>query len=333
VAVALLDTDEHAEAIAQWRELLRVQEKVLGPDDFQTLNTMMNLGYALAESGEYQQGEAILRRTVEGRERTLGPDKHKTLYCRYTLAMTLAAQGKVVEAEREARDIVRLNDKSQGAEREGWVRDMLGDVLDKQGRHAEAEAQIRQALRVNEKGIGSDRDETRASRGHLAKNLWYQGRNAEAESLIRELIILHEKVLGPQVYALENNVSSRLYEELTPFLCRTLLANTLRDQQKYDDAEAEYKQVIELEEKVLGPQQRDTLNACYNYAYQLVLQGKVSEAKPLADRAAKGAVKVLGANDPNTREYVKFLELLDNSQPITTPNREFHETFLLGKQT
>jgi serine/threonine protein kinase len=333
VAFALLNVDEHAEAIAQWREALTVEEKLLGPDADSTLNTMMNLGYALAESGEYQRGEAIMRRAIEGRERTLGPGKRDTLYSRYTLAMTLAAQGKLAEAEREARDIVRLNDKSTTATQSGWTRDMLGDVLDKQGRHVEAEAQIRQALRLNEKGLGADHNETRISRGHLAKNLWYQGRNAEAENVLRELIPQDEKVLGAQVYTLENNVSTRLFDELTPFLTRTLLANTLRDQQKYAEAEAEYKQVIGLEEKVMGPEQRDTLNACYNYAYQLALQGKVSEAKPFAERAAKGAVKVLGANDPSTREYVKFLQLLESGQPITMPNREFHETFLVGKQT
>lgn len=333
VAVALGDIGERAEAILLYRELLKVQEKVLGPDNHQTVTTMMNLGEALAESGEYQEGEAILRRAVEGRERTLGPNKDATLWCRYTLAMTVSAQGKVVDAEREARDIVRLNDKSEGAVRRGWVRDMLGAVLDKQGRHAEAEAQIRQALRLNEKGLGADHEESRVSRGHLAKNLWYQGRNPEAETLLRELITLHNKVLGAQIYTLDNNVSSRLYEELTPFLSRAVLANTLRDQGKYPEAEAEYKQLIELGEKALGPEQRDTLYVCYHYAYQLAQQGKRNEAKVLAERAAKGTVKVLGADDPNTREYAKFLEILEKDQPIPTSYMKFHEIFWLGKET
>jgi hypothetical protein len=105
------------------------------------------------------------------------------------------------------------------------------------------------------------------------------------------------------------------------------------DQRKYGEAEAQYKEVIQLEEKVLGPEQRDTLNAFYNYAYQLAEQGKRNEAKGLAERAAKGAAKALGANDPNTREYVKFLEILENGQPITMPQREFRESFVSGKQT
>lgn len=333
VAVALLDLGQFEEAIAQWRELLKVQEKAFGADDDATLNTMMNIGYGLAESGQYEEGEKILRRTITVQERTLGPTKYDTLYSRASLAMTLAIQGKDSEAEAEVREIVKLRDESVGADRSGWTRDVLGAVLDKQGRHEEAEQQIRQALRLNEKALGIDASATRNSRGHLAKNLWYQSKNAEAESLLRELISINEKVMGDQVYLLGNNVSSRLFEELTPFLTRAVLANTLRDQGKYPEAETEYKQLLELEEKMLGPEQHDTLYVCYHYAYQLAQQGRRNEAKALAERAAKGAVKVLGADDSNTREYAKFLEILEQDQPIPIPYMKFHEIFWVRKET
>ena len=190
------------------------------------------------------------------------------------------------------------------------------------------------ALRLNEKALGVDKPDTRDSRATLARNLWYQGRNAEAETLLRELIAANEKELGAQVYLLENNVSSRLDEldAFTPLESRTLFANTLRDQGKYAEAEAQYKQVIEAEEKVLGPEHRDTLNACYNLAYQLGQQGKRDQAKALAERAAKGAAKVLGVNDPLTREYAKFLEELESGHAITMPAVEFRKTFVFGNK-
>ena len=120
-----------------------------------------------------------------------------------------------------------------------------------------AKAKPRQTLREQEKEKGAD-DKTLDTRASLARNLWYQGRNAEAETLLRELIREHEKNLGTRVYVLENNVSSRVHEldTFTPLECRTLLANTLRDQGKCADAEAEYKQVIQAEENVLGPEHR-----------------------------------------------------------------------------
>jgi len=141
-------------------------------------------------------------------------------------------------------------------------------------------------------------------------------------------------VLGAQVYLLEKNVSSRVdeIETLTPLESRTLFANTLRDQGKYAEAEAQYKQVIEAEEKVLGPEHRDTLNACYNLAYQLGQQGKRDQAKALAERAAKGAAKVLDVNDPYIREYAKFLEKLESGHAITMPAVEFRKTFVSGNK-
>jgi serine/threonine protein kinase len=323
-----------SEAIPQYRELLKVQEKVLGPDDTTTLKTIGGLGYHLAQAGEYREGESMLRRVCNGLERTLGPTHNQTLFYRRQLVMTLAVQDKDVEAEAEAREIVKIRDRSLGAELEGWPRDILGVVLDKQGKHKEAEVQSRQALRLNEKACGNECSDTLDNRGNLARNLWYQGRNAEAETLLRELISANEKALGAQVYLLHNNVSSRVdeFEALTPLESRTLFANTLRDQRKYAEAEAQYKEVIQLEENVLGPEHRDTLNACYNLAYQLGQQGKRDQAKALAERAAKGAAKVLSVNDPSTREYAKFLEELESGHAITMPAVEFRKTFVSGNK-
>jgi len=50
----------------------------------------------------------------------------------------------------------------------------------------------------------------------------------------------------------------------------------------------------------------------------------------LAERAAKTAAKVLQANDPNTREYAKFLQELESGQAITVSAAQFHEPFLSG---
>jgi tetratricopeptide (TPR) repeat protein len=331
VAKSLHDLGRIPEATQQWRELLKVAEKVVGADDASTLKVRGNLGEVLAQAGEYREAESMLRRAYHGLERTLGPTHGTTLTYRHGLVETLAVQDKDVEAEAEAREIVKITDKSLGSERQNW-RDLLGAVLDKQGKHKEAEVQIRQAVREDEKEGGDA--STLSRRAILARNLWYQGRNAEAETLLRELIRAHEKALGAQVYLLENNVSSRVDEidRLTPLESRTLFANTLRDQGKYAEAEAQYNEVIQLEENALGPEHRDTLNACYNLAYQLGQQGKRDQAKALAERAAKGAAKVLDVNDPYTANTQTFLEKLESGHAITMPAVEFRRTFCVWKQ-
>ena len=331
-AKSLGDLGRFSEAIAQWRELLKVREKILGPDDDHTLKTMGNLGETLAEVGEYSEGEALTRRAYKGLERIYGPVGGTTLDYRANLVSILAVQDNDAEAEAEAREMVKVADKSLGSERESF-RELVGAVLEKEGKHKEAEVQIRQAVREEEKENGTA-DWTLHDRVVLARNLWYQGRNAEAEALLRDVIKTRERKLGTRAYLSENNVSTRLkeFDTFTPLGCRMLFANTLRDQGKYAEAEAEYKQVIQTEENVLGPEHRDTLNACYNFAYQLALQGKRDQAKALAERAAKTAAKVLDAKDPNTREYVKLLQELESGHALTMPAAEFHEPFLSGSK-
>jgi serine/threonine protein kinase len=326
----LANLGHYREAITQMRELVKTEEKVFGPDDEQTLNTLINLGEDLAIEDEYIEAEATLRRALPLAEKTAGRDSQLALRCRGTLAVTLAAQGRPAEAEAEAREVVKLADMRAGAERSGWTRDLLATLLDWSGKHAEAEVLILQALRLNEKALGGDNRETLKSRGHLAKNLWYQGKNAEAETRLRELIALNEKAMGARAYRTENNMSSRLFEDLTPLTGCTLLANTLRDQQRYPEAEAEYKHVIALDEKELGPDNHDTLDAYYNFAYQLGQQHRTKEAKPFAQRAATGALKIRGPNDPYTRKYLKFLEALESEHAITMPEAQFRETFASG---
>jgi serine/threonine protein kinase len=332
LAISLAELGRFSEAIAQYREVLTVQEKILGPDDADTLTTAGNLGVDLASAGEYSEGEALTRRAYKGWGRIGGPVVGTTLTYRVNLVEVLAVQNKDVEAEAEARAIVKVADESLGSETEHW-RWLLGAVLDKEGKHKEAELQIRQAMREQQKENGAD-PRALHTRALLARNLWYQGRNAEAETITRDVIRAKENEWGARVYLLENNVSSRLDEinEVTPLECRTLLANTLRDQGKYAEAEAEYKQVIQAEENVLGPEHPDSLNACYNFAYQAALQGKRDQAKALAERAAKTAAKVLFATDPNTREYAKFLQELEGGHAITMPAAQFHEPFLSGNK-
>ena len=136
-------------------------------------------------------------------------------------------------------------------------------------------------------------------------------------------------MLGSTTYNLMNNTSSRLSDEVTPLFSRMLLANTLRDQQKYAEAEAEYKKVIALDEKLLGTEYRDTLDAYYNFAYQLGQLGKTTDATLFAERAAKGAPKALGITHLKTRKYTAFLTALKSRHPIVLTEAKFHDSFLV----
>ena len=89
------------------------------------------------------------------------------------------------------------------------------------------------------------------------------------------------------------------------------------DQEKYIQAETEYREALKLHEQALGPEHPDTLSTYYRLALCLQAEKKLDEAKAFARRAVEGAGKVLGTNHPDTLKYEKlWWELqMTNSQP------------------
>ena len=72
------------------------------------------------------------------------------------------------------------------------------------------------------------------------------------------------------------------------------------NEQIHAEAETEYRPVIKLREKVLGVEHPDTLQTCFNLAGCLRAESKMQEAKAFAKRAAEGALRVLGPENPLT---------------------------------
>jgi hypothetical protein len=91
---------------------------------------------------------------------------------------------------------------------------------------------------------------------------------------------------------------------------RNKLAEVLAAQTRFAEAEAEYRAVIILREKVLGVDHPDTLETCFDLANCLRSEGKLQEGRMFAQRAADGALKVLGPEHPDTKEYERLRQQL-----------------------
>jgi hypothetical protein len=87
----------------------------------------------------------------------------------------------------------------------------------------------------------------------------------------------------------------------------------LSGQGKYAQAEAEFRDVLRGEENALGGNDPQTLATCYNFALSLKNAGKTSEAKQFAQRAAEGALRILGSDHPDTKNYQQLVQ--DLSKP------------------
>jgi hypothetical protein len=61
---------------------------------------------------------------------------------------------------------------------------------------------------------------------------------------------------------------------------------------------------------VLGVDHPDTLETCFDLANCLRSEGKLQEARMFAQRAADGALKALGPEHPDTKEFERLRQQL-----------------------
>jgi tetratricopeptide (TPR) repeat protein len=288
IAYVLEEQGNYAEAETQYRVVLKLQEKVLGPEHQDTLKSRTGLADALSDNGKYAEAETEYRAVIKLEEKALGPEHPGTLGSRMNLALALNDQGKYAEAETESRGVIKLQEKVLGPEHPDTLgnRNNLANALRRKSKYAEAESEYRAVIKLEEKVLGPEHPNTLTSRMNLASALLGQSKYAEAEMEYRDVIKLQEKVVGPEH---PNTLASR-----------NNLAIALKKQRKYAEAQTEYRAVIKLKEKVLGPEHPDTLASRTNLANALVGQGEYAEAETEYRKVIQLEEKVLGQDHPIT---------------------------------
>jgi hypothetical protein len=148
LADALFNSGKYAKAETIFRELLAVQQRVLGPEHPSTLGAANNLANALHEQGKYAEAEAMLRKTLAVQQRVMGREHPETLMAASNLANTLKAQDKYVEAETISRELLAVQQRVMGREHLDTLgmADNLASTLRAQDKCAEAESMYREIL-------------------------------------------------------------------------------------------------------------------------------------------------------------------------------------------
>jgi len=94
---------KNAEAEADFRELINLEEKAVGPENPDTLFARNGLAVVLAQEAKYGEAEAQFREVIKLYEKVEGPEQPDTLDCYYYFAPGLKGQHKVQEAREFAR--------------------------------------------------------------------------------------------------------------------------------------------------------------------------------------------------------------------------------------
>ena len=174
------------------------QERVLGPDHFDTLTARNNLAGAYKDVGRFGEAIELYKRVLADQERILAPDHPDTLTARNNLAVAYRYVGRFGEAielfERVLADRVRV----LGPDHPDTLttRNNLAGAYHFAGRFGEAIELYERVLADQEQVLGPDHPETLDVRDNLAGAYDSVGRLAEAIDAWEKLLPDCQRVLG-----------------------------------------------------------------------------------------------------------------------------------------
>ena len=280
----------HAEAEAEFRDVLAVRLRVLSPDHPHTLETRRCIADEMAARGNHAAAEAEYRDVLAARLRVLSPDHPDTLITRHCIADEMAARGNHAAAEAEYRDVLAARLRVLGPDDPDTLttRHQIALVMAARGNHAAAEAEFRDVLAARLRVQSPDHPHTLITRHCIARVMAAQGNHAAAEAEFRDLLAVRLRVLSPDhPHTLET---------------RRCIADEMAARGNHAAAEGEYRDVLAVRLRVLGPDDPDTLTTRHQIALVMAAQGNHAAAEAEFRDVLAARLRVLSPDHPHTLE-------------------------------
>lgn len=257
-------------ANALLQQALDIRQRVLGPEDPETLKSMNMLANVLMEEGRYPEAENLHRQCLDIRRRILGPEHPETLKSMHNLSIDLSAEGHYAEAEKLCRETLEIKRRIVGKANQQEIlapASTLALILSAEGHYAEAEKLDREVLETRRGTLGAEHPATLLSANNLANVLEYEGHYAEAETLDRETLDIKRHVLGP--------------EHPSTLASQSSLAAILIKEGHYAEAEKIARKAFEIETRTLGWQHPYTLDSEQQLGKALARTHRYPDARKL----------------------------------------------------
>lgn len=238
--LALFRLGRFRESEALHRRVLTTRERVLGPDDPETLDSLQDIHEPLGQLQRTAESVSTLRRTQERRSALQGPKHPATLHTRALLIEYLALSEAVEEFDRVGPSTVADCEQVLGAGSFSTVTAVHNYAfgLFHFGRFEHAEPLARRALAGREQVHGPEHALTLSAAVLLSWVLERRGQAAESVELARRALAGQEASLGVEhPYVLEN---------------RTRLAASLAASGETAEAAALARRNLPLCERLLG---------------------------------------------------------------------------------
>jgi O-antigen/teichoic acid export membrane protein/tetratricopeptide (TPR) repeat protein len=191
--------DRASQAIAVGEILVADSERVLGPDDPNTLTSQNGLAVAYRDAGRASDAIQLFELTLAATERRLGSDHPDTLTMRNNLALAYRDAGRAADAIGLVELTLAAMERRLGPDHPDTLtmRNNLAVAYRDAGRDANAIRLFELTLVVMERRLGSDHPDTLTMRDNLAVAYRDAGRAADAIPLFKLTLATRERRLGP----------------------------------------------------------------------------------------------------------------------------------------
>jgi serine/threonine protein kinase len=262
------------------RETLRLARAHFGEENLAAADALNLLGRALYALHETDEAESVTRQAIAMQRKLRGDGslqeasalEHLGDILRHQYYFHSEDQAKLAEAETAVRGSLAIRRKRLGnnSDEVAWALHTLNMVLDAEGKLAEAEAVIREALTIHRKNHGEDHPSVGMDYCVLGGSLGAQNRLDEAAANYRRGLDILERTTAAK------------WEQAG---AHAGLARILAGQGKLGEAEIHHREALDLARKVVSADDAYLPGHIDSLANILRKNGKLAEARPLAEEA------------------------------------------------
>lgn len=284
------------EAISLNVHLVEEAERVLGPENRNTLTARANLGVCLLGAGKTAESIGILEHVLSDAEATMTQDDPELLTVQANLAVSYQEAGHTDRAITLLEGVITTREQVLGPEHPRTItaRSNLATSYQNAGRTTEATEILEQAAAAAERVFGAEHPEALTSRENLAMSYRHTGDTRRATEVLEQVTPVRERTLGrdhPSTLTARANLAFLYVEE------GHLRRATEMNEQIAADAE-----------RILGLAHPVTLIIRQNLATCYMRADDAQEAARIYEQVATARERTLGASHPITLEAREDLE-------------------------
>ncbi len=215
MTIELLDRREEADNMH--RKILEARERLLGPNDRRTLNSLGLVGCGLRLLGEFAEAEKLYRRELAG-SRTLheqdpnaGPPIDSLIIALNNVAVVQLCQGECEEAQTLLQEALERSQDINGRElpRIWSTMELLAMTNQQLGKYEEAHSLFAEVLAGNKEVFGETHYKTLITRDRYTALLSQEGNYAQAEEEGMSLLKDEIRVSGVGRHSTIHNLRGR----------------------------------------------------------------------------------------------------------------------------